>query len=360
MINFSVAAEQAWIGSDELPYLTLLVSTLTAQHHPACYPSDPAKALAFFKDAFEIAYRDSTRAARRPLWPASSRPTSIFASACRAYAAAFRPLLDEPLAENYFILGVGHRSRLEWNFDRRDYVTPLGRAVCATDLVDALVGRSRSRAPFLCPTRMKASTPSSSRSSGCRRCTGCIPRPRRQREAGPLRSAFLRRPAPLCRGRCGMGRPRRFSSARRDLAAPLREISAGRKTARHRQHRRLPHGAALSASVSRHAHAAQGDRRRGRKCFGTCAAQGDARKFLDWFRDEGNVRYFDGVGALALLLAAGAAENVHPPAHLLRAMVHRARRQRRDLFQRARFALAALRCRLTDEKAFFFARKFLR
>jgi hypothetical protein len=38
-----------------------------------------------------------------------------------------------------------------------------------------------------------------------------------------------------------------------------------------------------------------------------CAAQGDARKFLDWFRDEGNDRYFDGVGALALLLAAGQA-----------------------------------------------------
>jgi hypothetical protein len=36
-----------------------------------------------------------------------------------------------------------------------------------------------------------------------------------------------------------------------------------------------------------------------------CAAKGDARKFLDWFRNEGNDRYFDGVGALALLLAAG-------------------------------------------------------
>jgi hypothetical protein len=36
-----------------------------------------------------------------------------------------------------------------------------------------------------------------------------------------------------------------------------------------------------------------------------CAAEGDAKKFLDWFRDEGNDRYFDGVGALALLLAAG-------------------------------------------------------
>jgi len=40
-----------------------------------------------------------------------------------------------------------------------------------------------------------------------------------------------------------------------------------------------------------------------------CAAQGDAGKFLDWFRDEGNARYFDGVGALALLLAAGNLSN---------------------------------------------------
>ena len=42
-----------------------------------------------------------------------------------------------------------------------------------------------------------------------------------------------------------------------------------------------------------------------------CAAQGDARKFLDWFRNEGNDRYFDGVGALALLMAAGAQAS-HP------------------------------------------------
>jgi hypothetical protein len=36
------------------------------------------------------------------------------------------------------------------------------------------------------------------------------------------------------------------------------------------------------------------------------AAEGDARALLDWFREEGNDRCFDGVGALALLLAAGA------------------------------------------------------
>jgi len=34
-------------------------------------------------------------------------------------------------------------------------------------------------------------------------------------------------------------------------------------------------------------------------------AKGEARRFLEWLRDEGNDRYFDGVGALALLLAAG-------------------------------------------------------
>jgi hypothetical protein len=35
------------------------------------------------------------------------------------------------------------------------------------------------------------------------------------------------------------------------------------------------------------------------------AASGEARTFLDWIQNEGNDRYFDGVGALALLLAAG-------------------------------------------------------
>jgi hypothetical protein len=35
------------------------------------------------------------------------------------------------------------------------------------------------------------------------------------------------------------------------------------------------------------------------------AAAGDARAFLDWFREQRNDLYFDGVGALALLMAAG-------------------------------------------------------
>jgi hypothetical protein len=37
------------------------------------------------------------------------------------------------------------------------------------------------------------------------------------------------------------------------------------------------------------------------------AACGDARGFLVWLREEGNDRYFDGVGALALLFAASRA-----------------------------------------------------
>ena len=65
-------------------------------------------------------------------------PHINFRVSLTAHAAAFRPLLDEPLAERYLILGVGHRSPIEWNLDRRDIITPLGHARCDRDLVDAL------------------------------------------------------------------------------------------------------------------------------------------------------------------------------------------------------------------------------
>ncbi len=114
-----------------------------AQHHPACYPSDPAQALAFFEEALALL-------APHEIPPAPVDGTLVgiitphidFRVSLRAYAAAFRPLMAEPLADTYIILGVGHRSHLEWNFDRRDYITPLGRAICATKHVDALVAEA--------------------------------------------------------------------------------------------------------------------------------------------------------------------------------------------------------------------------
>lgn len=43
-----------------------------------------------------------------------------------SYAHAFAPLLKEPPASAYLILGVGHQSRQEWCIDPRTWSTPLG------------------------------------------------------------------------------------------------------------------------------------------------------------------------------------------------------------------------------------------
>ena len=132
----------------------LFVTTLTAQHHPACYPTDPIKTLAFFRNAFA-----SCPAKELPPAPKNSTllgvvtPHIDFRVSLPAYAAAFRPLLDEPLAETYLILGVGHRSRLDWNFDRRDYATPPGTRDLRYRPGRRACGRGRSHASFFpgCP-----------------------------------------------------------------------------------------------------------------------------------------------------------------------------------------------------------------
>lgn len=45
-----------------------------------------------------------------------------------AYAHAFLPLLKEPPAATYLVLGVGHQSRHEWCADTRAWSTPLGES----------------------------------------------------------------------------------------------------------------------------------------------------------------------------------------------------------------------------------------
>ena len=277
---------------------------LSAQHHPDCYPSDPAKALAFFRDAFA-----SCTAKDLPPAPAQSSllgvvtPHIDFRVSVQAYAAAFRPLLETPLADTYIILGVGHRSHLEWNFDRRDYHTPLGHALCATDLVDALVAEAD-------PTRHffhKAHDGEHSIEFALvwlQALHQLHPAP--NGEAKPIRFVPL-----LCggmhefvEGLTEWDDLTDFHRLSRALGHLLDSVPAGQKIhvivsidgchlGPRFQHPFRVTPALLKATAG------------WEEMLWACAAQGDARKFLDWFRDEGNDRYFDGVGALALLLAAG-------------------------------------------------------
>jgi MEMO1 family protein len=276
---------------------------IQARHHPDCYPSNPSAALKFFREAF-----DSQPANELPPSPAKSSLAGIitphidFRVSLRSYAAAFRPLLDEPLSDTYLILGVGHRSRLEWNFDRRDYVTPLGRAVCAGELVDALAEGAPPERQF-----------SPEAHDGEHSIEFALAWLQALHQLHPAKGKKDFRFVPLL---CGGLYPyveglaeweelADFHRLSRNLAGLFKKHSPGKKLhvivsidgchlGPRFQHPFRVTPALLKATAG------------WEEMLWDCASRGDARAFLDWFREEGNDRYFDGVGALALLLAAGA------------------------------------------------------
>ncbi len=273
---------------------------LTAEHHPACYPSQPEAALAFFREALGLAGKGELSGAK----PSGAgllgivAPHIDFRVSLRAYAEAFRPLLVAPLAETYIILGVGHRSRLEWNLDRRDYETPLGVAVCARELVEEWSGGD---ARFLEPA--------------AHRGEHSIEFPllwlqalHRLHPAGPAAFRFV---PLLCGGMHGYvagAEPWEELHDFHRLATGLRALLKRGEGGRVRVivsidgchvGPRFDHPFVVTPAFLEET--AQWEEK-----LWAQAAKGEARAFLDWVRAEGNDRYFDGVGALALLLAAGA------------------------------------------------------
>lgn len=273
---------------------------LSAQHHPDCYPSDPAKALAFFRKAL-----DEYPASKLPPAPKDSSLLGIvtphidFRVSLSAYAAAFRPLLEEPLADTYIILGVGHRSHLEWNLDRRDYDTPLGHAVCATNYVDALAGDAATARLFSSEAHVGEHS-----IEFALLWLQALHQLHPQKNDKPVRFVPL-----LCgslysyvEGLADWDDLTDFHHLNRNLAHLLKK-SSGEKiqiiVSIDGCHLgpRFDHPFPVTSTLLKVTAGWE-------EMLWACAAQGDARKFLDWFRNEGNDRYFDGVGALALLLAA--------------------------------------------------------
>lgn len=276
---------------------------LIAQHHPDCYPTDPGAAIAFFRKAFEF-FSDAelTPAPDKSSLPGIITPHIDFRVSLRAYAAAFRPLLEEPLADTYLILGVGHRSRLEWNLDRRDYVTPLGHVSCANDLVDILADKADPKLFF-----------SPQAHEGEHSIEFALVWLQALHQLHPSKSKKDFRFVPLLCGGLhayveGMVEWDDLNDFHR-LSRVLADLF-----------QKFPRGKNLRIIVSidgchlgpRFDHPFQVTPALLKATAGweeklwACAAQGDAKQFLDWVREEGNDRYFDGVGALALLLAAGA------------------------------------------------------
>jgi len=282
---------------------------LSADHHPDCYPSDPAAALAFFRDAFSCC-------SAKELPPALGKSTVLgvvtphidFRVGLRSYAAAFLPLLEAPLAETYLILGVGHRSHLDWNFDRRDYVTPLGHAVCASEMVDQLVADADPATHFF----HEAHDGEHSIEFALLWLQALHEfHPSGKGKGKPVRFVPL-----LCGGlHAYVERLLEwddlddFHRLSRALAGLFQKYQPGEKLGiivsidGCHLGSRFDHPFAVTPALLK---ATAGWEEK----LWACAARGDARQFLDWMREEGNDRYFDGVGALALLLAAGSGKFV--------------------------------------------------
>ncbi len=277
---------------------------LTADHHPDCYPSDPAAALDFFRAAF-----DSFSAKDIPVAPVAAEllgvvtPHIDFRVSQRAYAAAFRPLLDQPLADTYILLGVGHRSRLEWNLDRRDYVTPLGTAVNAVDLVEDLTHGAEAKR-FFSPEAHEGEHSIEFALLWLQALHKLHP-DKTQRDR-PFRYVPL-----LCGGMHSyIDGPLEWEELGQfhflsQTLAKLLDDTPGGQTVRVivsidgcHLGPRFDHPFQVTPVLLRTTDGWE-------KLLWDQVAAGDARKFLDWMRNEGNDRYFDGVGALSLLLNAG-------------------------------------------------------
>jgi len=266
--------------------------SLIAEHHPACYPSHPAEALAHFQAAL-LKVPSPDRILAEPL-AGIIAPHIDFRVSLKAHAAAFRPLLDLPLAERYLILGVVHRSPLEWNLDTRDYETPLGRAVCERDLVAQLVASSH---------------PSSHAGEHSIEFPLVFLQAIHQLHAKPREVRFL----PLL---CGGLHAYVEGLVDWDDLTDFHALASSLT----RLFQEYPPGEALRVIVSidgchmgpRFQHpfpvtpGLLKETAAWEKALWAAAAPGEVRPFLDWMRTEGNDRYFDGVGALALLMAAGA------------------------------------------------------
>lgn len=267
---------------------------LSAEHHPDCYPSERTAALNHFRSALRKA--DTTTEIESSASLAGViAPHIDFRVSLAAHAAAFRPLLDEPLAERYLILGVGHRSPLEWNLDRRDYVTPLGRAFCDRDLVDALAT----------PAQFGPEAHEGEHS---------IEFPLLFLQAIHELHSSLRevRFVPiLCGGMQvyiegwtewdAMEEFHRLGAALRKLFEthpPGKKLRIIVSIDGCHLGSRFHHPFAVTPALLK---ATEG----WENMLWAAAEAGDARTFLNWMREEGNDRYFDGVGALALLMTAG-------------------------------------------------------
>ena len=117
-------------------------AVLPARCAGVCYPSDPEACLDYFRKFFDHpggAEWEADKESAQPIHRGIVAPHIDFRVSSKAYSHAFAPWLRRPAPDLYLILGVGHRARREWSLDRRDYVTPLGRVPVEAPLLAEIV-----------------------------------------------------------------------------------------------------------------------------------------------------------------------------------------------------------------------------
>lgn len=105
-----------------------------------CYPKTEKEALSFFRNWFDLK--------NAPSWnpqPNSQAdllgllvPHIDFRVTKTAYSWAYEKFLSAPVADTYLILGVGHQSEQEWSIDSRSYLTPFGEIPAAEEIIQTI------------------------------------------------------------------------------------------------------------------------------------------------------------------------------------------------------------------------------
>lgn len=101
---------------------------LTARCGGICYPNRPLQEVDAFFARFLGCQDIPTHDKHPPDFCGIIAPHLDFRVTEHAYATAYRPYLTADWPELFVILGVGHRARREWSTDGRDWQTVFGRA----------------------------------------------------------------------------------------------------------------------------------------------------------------------------------------------------------------------------------------
>jgi AmmeMemoRadiSam system protein B len=103
-----------------------------------CYPREREELLDYVQEFFDQpdgpAWTPDAEASLPPQRGLLA-PHIDFRVSTLGYARAFEGWLKRPAADTYLILGVGHRGGLPWSLDARPYLTPFGRVEAAAGLI---------------------------------------------------------------------------------------------------------------------------------------------------------------------------------------------------------------------------------